>query len=375
MKKLELYIHIPFCVRKCAYCDFLSGPADEETIEDYVNHLCEEVKSAKKRTDGYEITTIFFGGGTPSLLKGEQMENIMQTIQETFMISCEAEITMEMNPGTVTEEKLFSYKNAGINRLSIGLQSVHNEELKMLGRIHTYETFLETYQLARKVGFTNINVDLISAIPGQTVESWKETLETIVKLGPEHISAYSLIIEEGTPFFEKYGENSPGGSELPSEEEERQIYWETKTLMEQYGYYRYEISNYAKEGYECRHNIGYWERTPYLGFGIGAASLFEEKRWNNPEDLENWKADLEVEVQKLSREEQMEEFMFLGLRMMQGISKEKFSDTFGKMIENIYGEQIEKLKELELLEEEGDRIRLTEKGIDVSNSVFVEFLF
>lgn len=377
MKNLELYIHIPFCVKKCAYCDFLSGPANEETRENYVNLLCEEIRLAKNRAKDYEVSTIFFGGGTPSILTGEQLCKIMRAVTSSFSLKAEAEITLEMNPGTVTEEKLLAYKKVGINRLSIGLQSVHNDELKMLGRIHTYEEFLETYRLARRAGFKNINVDLISAIPGQTVESWEKTLKTILELEPEHISAYSLIVEEGTPFYEKYGGDKAGESELPTEEEERHIYWRTKKLMEKAGYHRYEISNYAKEGYECRHNIGYWERTPYLGFGIGAASLFEEERFTNPEEIEKWKENFSEEItsQMLSEEEKMEEFMFLGLRMMKGISKNKFAECFGSAIEEVYGKQIEKLRRMGLLEVQDDSVYLTEKGIDVSNTVFVEFLF
>lgn len=373
MKELELYIHIPFCVKKCAYCDFLSGPATAENRKSYVNLLCDEIRTAKKFTEDYEISTIFFGGGTPSILEGEQVSQIMGAVRDTFYIRKKAEITLEMNPGTVTEEKLCAYKEAGINRLSIGLQSVHNEELKMLGRIHTYEEFLETYQMARMVGFDNVNVDLISAIPGQSTASWEETLKTVITLNPEHISAYSLIIEPGTPFYEKYGENQ---EELPSEDEEREIYWKTKEIMEEAGYHRYEISNYAKSGRECEHNKGYWRRTPYLGFGIGAATLFEEQRYSNPEKVEEWKKSFEEKYsgEKLCPEEQMEEFMFLGLRMMSGISKQEFIKCFGREIKEIYGSSIEKLKRLELLEESEERLWLTEKGIDVSNAVFVEFM-
>ena len=374
MNKLELYIHIPFCVKKCAYCDFLSGPANEKTREEYVELLCEEICLAKEKTNGYRVSTVFFGGGTPSILEGSQMKRIMDVVKETFDISDDCEISMEMNPGTVNEEKLQAYYESGINRLSIGLQSVHNEELKMLGRIHSYEEFLESYHMARKMGFQNINVDLISAIPGQTVESWEETLQTIIDLNPEHISAYSLIIEEGTPFYEKYGEDD---SELPSEDDERTIYWRTKELMAKAGYARYEISNYAKEGRKCQHNIGYWNRTPYLGFGIGAASFFEHTRYTNPEKTSDWKEAFEEKYhgEELSKEDEMEEFMFLGLRMMEGVSKEEFENQFGKPMEEVYGKQIEKLKTEHLLEENEGRIYLTEKGIDVSNTVFVEFLF
>lgn len=376
MRLLELYIHIPFCVKKCAYCDFLSGPSDEKSRERYVELLCEEIQVCRGKVEEYQVSTVFFGGGTPSVLQGEQIKRIMETLRKVFVFETDAEISMEMNPGTVTSEKLVAYREAGINRLSIGLQSVQDEELKLLGRIHTYDEFLHSYELARKAGFENINIDLISAIPGQTVSSWAETLKTIVELEPEHISAYSLIIEEGTPFFEKYGEGF-GQEMLPSEDEEREMYRQTKQILHEAGYERYEISNYAKEGRECRHNIGYWERAPYLGFGIGAASLFEETRSANPSNIEEYRTSFEKKFQaeKLSVEEQIEEFMFLGLRMMKGVSKQKFAEAFGKEIEEIYGKQIERLKKAELLEENDDRIYLTEKGIDISNSVFVEFMF
>lgn len=398
MLPLELYIHIPFCVKKCAYCDFLSAPSTAAEREAYVEMLCNEIEECRGRADAYGVTSIFFGGGTPSLMTGEQVGKILHTVYSTFQICRDTEITLEMNPGTVTADKLNCYKKEGINRLSIGLQSVHNEELRMLGRIHTYEEFLETYQLARKAGFENINIDLISAIPGQTPESWKEALEKVAALKPEHISAYSLIIEPETPFYEKYGEDEEQRKrELPDEDAERQMYWQTKEILGAAGYERYEISNYARPGYECRHNLGYWDRVPYLGFGIGAASLVpgnmllhkagtdernEEKtgsmaRYTNPDNIEAYQTCFrkKIDAALLRREEEMEEFMFLGLRKMAGISKEGFREYFQVGIEAVYGAQIEKLKRLELLQEEEDNIRLTEKGIDVSNGVFVEFMF
>ena len=284
-KELEIYIHIPFCVRKCAYCDFLSGPAAPEEQKAYVQALIKEIRAAACYRSRYEVTTIFFGGGTPSLLAGEQLDEIMRTIKESFPIREDAEITMEMNPGTANREKLKAYRQAGINRLSIGLQSANNQELKILGRIHTFETFLETYQMAREEGFDNINVDLMSALPGQTETSYEETVQKVLTLAPEHISSYSLIIEEGTPFFEWYGKGETGNMpELPDEDTERCMYRRTKELLEEAGYYRYEVSNYALPGKECRHNIGYWERKDYLGFGIGAASLLEENRFSNVRD-------------------------------------------------------------------------------------------
>ena len=284
-KELEIYIHIPFCVKKCAYCDFLSGPQDEGIREKYVNALIEEICEYGDLTHKYHVTTIFLGGGTPSILEAPQIIRIFDALSRTFQIAGDAEITIEANPGTVTVEKLEAYKKCGINRISFGLQTTNNEELKLLGRIHTYEEFVESYQLARDCGFDNVNVDLISAIPKQTVESWKETLEKVIALVPEHISAYSLIVEDGTPFANVYGEGCPGEHDLPSEEEERAIYYRTEELLEKVGYHRYEISNYAREGKECRHNLGYWERREYLGIGLGAASLVDNARYKNTDDL------------------------------------------------------------------------------------------
>ena len=382
-KELEIYIHIPFCVKKCDYCDFLSGQQDEETIERYVSSLLEEIQthaSNKHSTSDYEVTTIFLGGGTPSVLKTRQVQRIFETLKNSFKISKDAEITIEANPGTVTRDKFLIYRMCGINRISFGLQSTNNEELKLLGRIHTYEEFLESYRLARYCGFNNINVDLISAIPKQTVASWEETLQKVLELEPEHISAYSLIVEEGTPFAKVYGEGCPGEYDLPSEEVERAIYYRTEELLGKAGYHRYEISNYAKEGKECRHNLGYWERKEYLGIGLGAASLIDNTRYKNTDDLLFYlehSSDLHAiqeNIEKLSPKEQMEEFMFLGLRKMEGVSVSEFKNTFGKTMEECYGKQIQKLKEQGLLEQKDGRLMLTKQGIDVSNYVFSEFL-
>ncbi|MDD2981569.1 MAG: radical SAM family heme chaperone HemW [Hespellia sp.] len=386
---MELYLHVPFCVSKCAYCDFLSAPAEEETIEGYVQAVIVEIHAYGSRYADRPVTSIFFGGGTPSILRGEQLQRLMDALCKQFCIAADAEITMEMNPGTVTKEKLLAYKGAGINRISIGLQSVNDRELRMLGRIHTYAQFLETYEMARALGYENINVDLISAIPGQSVESWGYTLETIIKLNPEHISAYSLIVEEGTPFFTVYGEGETDAalySPLPDEEAERKMYALTKKIMEQYGYHRYEISNYAKAGYECQHNIGYWNRTDYLGIGLGASSLMDEVRFTRVAELgrylrlceqkdgEELLSALTENEEVLTRQAQMEEFMFLGLRMMQGVSKKNFFRCFGQSIHGIYGAVMKRLMESSLLREEGDAVMLTEKGIDVSNQVMSEFL-
>lgn len=373
MKELELYIHIPFCIRKCQYCDFLSAPSTGEERRDYVVSLCRQIRSYGELAKAYHVSSIFIGGGTPSILEGVQVQGICEALWNTFRIDCGAEVTIEVNPGTVTEEKLAAFQQAGINRLSIGLQSAKNEELKRLGRIHTYEEFLDTYRMAREKGFENLNVDLMSAIPGQRLTGWEETLHKVAKLRPEHISAYSLIIEEGTPFYEKYGGDRkvnakgedavPSVEKLPDEEEERRMYWRTKEILGQYGYHRYEISNYALPGYECRHNLGYWNRTEYLGIGTGAASFMNHQRWNDGETPEI-----------LSVREQMEECMFLGLRKTAGVSKTKFRKEFGCGMDEIYGGVLRKMYGMGLMEEAGDFVRLTKRGIDVSNGVMCEFL-
>lgn len=379
-KTLELYIHIPFCVRKCKYCDFLSEPQDEWTREQYVEALVREIDAHRCKRETHEVSTIFVGGGTPSVLTASQMKQIFDAVGKSFCIRKDAEITLEANPGTVSEEKLRMYRECGINRLSFGLQSANNEELRLLGRIHTYEEFEENFRLARKYGFDNINVDLISAIPRQTMESFEETLSTVISLKPEHISSYSLIIEEETPFFEMYGEGGPFEEELPEEEEERRMYYRTDELLTAAGYHRYEISNYAKPGKECRHNLGYWDRVDYLGLGLGSASLMNHRRFRNTEDLRYYMRQsafiesLQKEQNELTLQEEMEEFMFLGLRKMEGISEDDFRVNFKQHIEDVYGKQIEKLVREGLLSHHGGRIFLTKQGIDVSNYVFAEFL-
>lgn len=383
-KELELYVHIPFCVKKCAYCDFLSGPAGEQERASYVDALIREICRRGSEYCGYEVSTVFVGGGTPSILEGEDTARIFRELRKNFVLRDDAEITMEVNPGTVTEDKTKAWKACGINRLSIGLQSVSSRELKMLGRIHTYEDFLYSWDLVRRTGFENVNIDLISAVPGQTVESWSRTLRTAAELRPEHISAYSLIVEEGTLFYERYGgdgnrSRGDGGQQwppLPDEDTEREIYKATEKILSGYGYYRYEISNYARPGYECRHNLGYWARKEYLGLGLGAASLIGEKRFSNTRDMGLYlEGHAGGETELLTVRDQMEEFMFLGLRKTEGISPEDFGRKFGKTLSEVYGEQIRNLERQGLLEVCGDRIRLTERGIDISNYVFAEFIF
>lgn len=379
--ELELYLHIPFCVRKCAYCDFLSSSGNEETIEYYVKALINEMQAYQPLKQTEKVVTIFVGGGTPSVLEANQMQRIFEALREVFEIAEDAEITVEVNPGTVTPKKLRVYRELGINRISFGLQSTDNAELKLLGRIHTYEEFLESYEMARKAGFTNINVDLISAIPKQTVKNWEETLKKIVKLEPEHISAYSLIIEEETPFAKLYGEGGTLEGDLPSEEDERLMYQKTEEILHANGYQRYEISNYAKEGMECKHNLGYWERKNYLGLGLGASSLVENRRYCNTANLREYMEraghpeGIRRNTEYLTVEEQMEEFIFLGLRKMNGISEQMFQDCFQKTIWDCYGDNLKKVMEKGLLKQKEGRLSLTSKGIDISNYVFAEILY
>lgn len=437
---MVIYIHIPFCVKKCDYCDFLSAPVDECTRDSYVKCIIKELMHYGEiygvNGRNIPVTSVFFGGGTPSLLEGEQIMSIMKALYENYSIIEEAEITMECNPGTLTEGKLSGYKKAGINRLSIGLQSSNDEELRNIGRIHTFGQFMDSYNMARKCGFDNINIDLMSALPGQTIASYKETVEKILEVKPEHISAYSLILEEGTPLFERIErlENEEKPTGLPDEDAEREMYYMTERLLRDAGYKRYEISNYALSGYECRHNTAYWVRDNYLGVGIGAASCMDNVRTKNVTDIrkymdiygdnEVWnnknvntkdidKSEViggiksinskkiksaidEEETVILTKEDMMAEFMFLGLRMMEGISKKKFEYEFGVPYSEIYGEVTDKLIKEGLIKEnlmeekliedssikesfkdndiDKDRLCLTALGIDVSNMVLSQFI-
>ena len=371
-KPLEIYVHIPFCVKKCEYCDFLSGPAGEERQEAYVQALLREIEAQQAGTDR-PVTSVFIGGGTPSAIKAEAIGEILKKLKEKFMISPGAEITMEANPGTLTREKLSIYKECGINRISLGLQSTRDSELKALGRIHTYQEFLESFKLVREAGFGNVNVDLMSAIPGQTYETWIQNLKTVAELNPEHISAYSLIVEEGTPFYEKE-------LDLPNEETEYRMYEDTAAVLKKYGYEQYEISNYAKTGFACRHNIGYWKRTDYLGMGLGAASLFEGSRYNNTENMEEYLEksvcpdSIKKDLEYLKETEKWEEFMFLGLRMTKGICEAEFKEIFGIEMPDRYKEILRKYEKSGFMEQHDGWWCFSRKGIHVSNQILAEFL-
>lgn len=424
MKSISIYIHIPFCVKKCQYCDFLSAPADSRAQEVYLRALKQEIREQAARYREYEVQTVFIGGGTPTAVPCEKLCEVLKTVFTCYRVNPQAEISMEANPGTVTKESLLSYRKAGINRLSIGLQSTDDGELKLLGRIHTYRDFLQTYRWAQEAGFTNINLDIMSALPGQSVENYKKTLETVLSLRPQHISAYSLIVEEGTPFYEKYGQESEKlqatgekQPDLPSEEEEREMYTLTEKLLATAGYHRYEISNYALPGRECRHNRVYWKRGNYVGFGLGAASMVENVRFENTRKMQEYLAEyagvpgaepvsadaaqgdeqelsneqefslredthseneqklsIRENVHPLSQQEQMEETMFLGLRLTEGVSKAEFHRQFGVSMEQIYGEVIQENIAQGLLADEAGYVRLTREGMDLSNYVMAQFL-
>lgn len=372
-KECGIYIHIPFCMRKCNYCDFLSSRCDEKTVREYVKSLVDEIKSNAFKYNNYLIKTIYIGGGTPSYINEEHIKNILDTLYSNYYVDNDAEITIEANPGTINKEKLMCYKQSKINRLSIGLQSSNNNELKLLGRIHTYEEFEQNYYLARECGFDNINIDLMSAIPSQTVDSYKESLVKICNLEPEHISSYSLILEEGTVFYDIQDKLV-----LPNEDEEREMYYLTVEYLKKNGYDRYEISNYCKKGYESKHNSSYWTGRSYIGFGLGASSYIEDERYTNTLSIEEYIVDSGIrskhDVSVLSKQNKMEEFMFLGLRMTKGISKKEFYKKFDVDVKNIYKDVFDKYIDTGFIIEENDIIRLSDKGIDVSNTILAEFI-
>ena len=410
---LMVYIHIPFCVKKCGYCDFLSFDNISEEAgyrEAYINSLCSEIKAFKNRAAGRCVTSVFIGGGTPSSLDGRYIDKIIDALGAAFDISLSAEVSIECNPGTVSREKLELYRKCGVNRISFGLQSTDNEELRILGRIHTYEDFLESYRLARKAGFENINIDLMSAIPGQTLYKWSQNIKRAAGLKPEHISAYSLIIEEGTPFYDMYAGTGTEGFEgqrhlthestdsadgyaaegispgkgtgqairpLPDEDTERRMYYLTREILGDYGFVRYEISNYSRKGYECRHNCGYWQGTDYAGFGLGAASLFNGSRYSDTKDIVKYISGEWIEkesVHCLSQDEKIEEFMFLGLRMDKGVAVSEFKERFARNLEDVYGSKLKWLTADGFMFFDNGRWRLTDLGVDVSNRVLAEFL-
>ncbi|KDR95055.1 oxygen-independent coproporphyrinogen-3 oxidase [Peptoclostridium litorale DSM 5388] len=378
-----LYVHIPFCVKKCSYCDFNSFPIGKhcEKTGQYVDYLVREMEIQSKAASQYEFSSVFVGGGTPTILCEEGIELLFEGIYKNFNIAKGAEITMEANPKTLSEGKLKVIKKCGVNRLSMGLQAAQENILQILGRIHSYEDFVENYDQARMAGFENINVDLMFSIPGQTFEDWMDTLEKVTSLSPEHISAYSLIVEEGTPICESI---ERGGLVELDEDTDRKMYHEGIKFLKDRGYVQYEISNFSKPGHESAHNIKYWRCSDYVGLGPGAHSYMNGVRHSNCSSLEEYYASIDEKrppvnwSEAISQKQQMEETMFMGLRMNEGVSKGEFYKKFNVEFDEVYGDKVDVLEEkglLEIKEYRGDkRVCLTLHGIDISNTVFIEFL-
>lgn len=374
---LGLYIHIPFCVSKCKYCDFNSYKLDLDEKRKYLNALQNEMEFYKEEIRGKYIDTIFIGGGTPSILTQDEIKFLFDNIKNNFEVKKDAEITMECNPGTLTINKLKVMKECGVNRLSIGLQAVQNEHLEYIGRIHTYEEFEKNYIQAKEIGFENINIDLMYALPNQKKEDWIESLEKIVKLEPSHISAYSLILEENTELFNMYQRNE---FKLLDEDTDIEMYEYTINYLKSHGYNQYEISNYAKLGFECQHNILYWKCENYVGLGVSASGYLNGTRYNNLCELDKYeeiihsgKKPIEWE-EKLSIKDKIEESIFLGLRMNEGIKFKDFQEKFNFDFEKEYKNEINRLEKMELVDIDKYRMKLTQKGREISNSVFVEFI-
>lgn len=386
-KQIGLYIHIPFCKQKCSYCDFCSYAEKQDLISKYIKCLLQEIKEVginnradfeNGKDDLFSIKTIYIGGGTPSLIESKYIVQIMEEIKSNFELDENVEITIEVNPGTVTLEKLEDYNKAGINRLSIGLQSTHEHLLKEIGRIHTYLDFLDTYRFAREAGFENINVDLMIGLPNQTLAEVQDSIEEIVSMEPEHVSVYSLILEESTPLFKKVEE----GLELPDEELERKMYWTVKQTLEANGYNHYEISNFAKQNYESKHNLDCWSQKEYIGFGVAAHSYTNGIRYSNIENLEQYIKNYEEDKteenlifhEKQDREAMQKEYMLLGLRKIDGVSIQEFKIKFVANPVFLYHDKLEKLVNEDLIEIDGDQIKLTNKGLDLANIVWEEFV-
>ncbi len=369
MKEIGIYIHIPFCKKKCLYCDFTSFSNKNNLIEQYIITLEKEIEENLKGKE-FLVKTIYIGGGTPSSIDSKHISSIVNKIKDSTVIDKNVEITIEVNPGTINIDKLRDYIDVGINRISIGLQETDNSILKQIGRIHTYEEFMQTYNMAKLAGFNNINVDLMFGLPNQNIENIKNTLEKIINLRPNHISTYSLILEEGTELYKKKNILN-----LPDEETERNMYWYIKNILENNGYKHYEISNFALKGYESRHNMDCWNQKEYIGFGIAAHSYINGKRYSNTVNIEQYIKRNEKTIHEIQTKEDMQkEFMLLGLRKIDGISIKDFKNKFGENPIYIYKEELSKLVEKKLLIICGDNIKLTNKGLDLANIVWEEFV-
>lgn len=415
---MELYIHIPFCMKKCRYCDFLSGSYEIEIRKKYTEALINDLLFYAAKCADEKVDSVFIGGGTPTFLETELMKQILTVVSSSFNLSDNVEYTIECNPGTANQSAMDMYHDMGINRVSIGLQSANEDELLMLGRIHDLKAFLRTFEYARRAGFDNINVDIMTGLPKQTPMKLRNTLNTVTMLRPEHISAYDLIIEPGTPFYNLYNDElikrqqgEKNLKSLPDEDMELELTRITENFLSSKGYIKYEVSNFARQGFSSRHNIGYWDRVPYIGVGIGAASLFNETRWSNDRDIYSyinrldkpgsavalsddpkistlknrllneapWEIDKDIipestDIKHLSRKAAMEEFFFLGLRKVKGVRRSDFENYFDTTVDAIYGDVIRKLQSEDLLTEKMGVIALTKRGMDISNLVLSEFL-
>lgn len=371
--EVGLYIHIPFCKEKCKYCDFVSYSKKESFMEEYIKALSKEIK---QECSDKKIKSIYIGGGTPSYVPNKYWKLLKETI-DNLNKSKNLEFSIEANPGTVTEEKLEFFKEIGVNRISFGLQAWQDYLLNKLGRIHNIEEFLYSYKLARKLGFSNINVDLMFGIPDQKLEEWMETLKKVVELNPEHISCYSLIVEEGTPFYKLY---EKGDLKLPSEDVERDMYRYAVEFLKNKEYHQYEISNFAKENKECIHNLTYWGLEEYIGCGLAAHSFLNGYRYSNVCNIEDYiklineDGNVKLETYKNLTKDTMEEFMFMGLRKIKGINIDEFYKRFHKDIYEVYGDIIKKYSNKGLIIEKQDNIFLSPRGIELSNSVMCDFI-
>ena len=388
MKRIGIYVHIPFCMNKCKYCDFISFGGKEALIKEYIKWLCYEIKEVgegikkdiqNKYIDNVSVKTIYIGGGTPSYIDSLYINQILNNIFANFNVEPNAEITIEINPGTVSIEKLLQYRKSGVNRISIGVQSTNNELLKMLGRIHTYEEFEENYKLAREIGFNNINIDFMIGLPNQTLEDINVIIEKVKKLKPNHVSVYSLIVEENTPISVKIGS---GELKLPEEKSEREMYWKIKNKLEELGYHHYEISNFAIPNYESKHNLDCWNQCEYMGFGVAAHSYMDGARFSNTENLEEYIENYKLGKQennfilheKQDKEAKMKEYVLLGLRKMDGLSCSNFESKFDKDIFDVFGDELTTLMEKDLITVDNGNIKLSNKGIDLANIVWEEFV-
>lgn len=377
MRQLGVYIHFPFCARKCHYCDFPSYQGMEQWMEPYLEALFRELLQWKEKVCDCSVKSIYLGGGTPTLFSGEQIAGVLDACFMSFNVQEDAEITIEANPGTVDPDKLSALRKAGVNRLSIGLQAWQDKHLRFLGRIHSSGDFVKSLMDAKEVGFDNINVDVMFALPHQTIEDWLETLEKVCSFDVQHISMYSLKVENGTPLHRWYEE---GKFSLPTQEEDRLMYYKGKEFVSGFGFRQYEISNFAIPGRECVHNLIYWHNEEYIGCGSGAHSYFNNERFSNTSDVREYIRAINSGTQRISYREKIEEkderfeTIMLGLRLVEGVDKQRYKARFGRCIEYYYGEAIKKLVKQGLLIDDGASIRLTEKGMDVQNVVLLEFM-